>query len=49
MDHVKQLEVKDVGKFDIRVQKNCDMDVPEIPVLPKEPCEVECLSASYDA
>ena len=24
-------EIKNVGKFDIRVQKNCEYDIPEIP------------------
>ena len=47
--HVQELEYLSVGKFDIRVQKNCEYDVPELPEVPKEPCEIECLSASYDA
>ena len=44
-----ELMIISVGKFDIRIQKNCEYEVPEIPEVPEEPCHIECVSAGYDA
>lgn len=42
MNNNANVELRNVGKFDIRVQKNCEYDF-EIPEIPETPTEVECL------
>ena len=43
------VRVLTIGDFEIRVQENCEYDVPEIPEPPKAPSEIECVAAEFDA